>query len=87
MPNLVSLKTASRALPAIVAEADDVTRERFFEFFASTIHNPQYPAPLPRDRAGFPGLVRDCQIESRLIHLSRNFELTKRLSDKRAYIV
>jgi len=40
MPNLVPLKAASRALPAIVAAADDDTRERFLEFFASTIRNP-----------------------------------------------
>jgi integrase/recombinase XerC len=39
-PNLVPLKAASRALPAIVADADDETRERFLEFFASTIRNP-----------------------------------------------
>jgi Phage integrase, N-terminal SAM-like domain len=40
MPNLVPLKAASRALPAIVAAAEDETRERFLEFFASTIRNP-----------------------------------------------
>ena len=40
MPNLVPLRAASRALPAIVAAADDDTRERFLEFFASTIRNP-----------------------------------------------
>jgi integrase/recombinase XerC len=40
MPNLVPLRVTARALPAIVASADDETRERFLEFFASTIRNP-----------------------------------------------
>jgi integrase/recombinase XerC len=39
MPNLVALKVASRALPAIVAAADDDARERFLEFFACNIRN------------------------------------------------
>ena len=34
MPNLVPLRAAARALPAIVAAADDGTRERFLEFYA-----------------------------------------------------
>jgi site-specific recombinase XerD len=40
MPNLVPLRATSRALPAIVAAADDDTRERLLEFFAFTIRNP-----------------------------------------------
>src|SRR5580704_4437796 len=40
MPNLVPLRATQRALPAIVADGDDATRERFLEFFASTIRNP-----------------------------------------------
>ena len=39
MPNLVPLRTASRALLAIVAAADNEPRERFLEFFASNICN------------------------------------------------
>jgi site-specific recombinase XerD len=39
LPNLVPLRTASRALPAIVAAADSDARERFLEFFASNIRN------------------------------------------------
>ena len=39
MPNLVPLTTASRALPAIVAAADQDARERFLEFFASNLRN------------------------------------------------
>jgi len=39
MPNLVPLRTTSRALPAIVAAADADARERFLEFFASNIRN------------------------------------------------
>ena len=39
MPNLVPLRTASRALLAIVAAADSDPRERFLEFFASNICN------------------------------------------------
>ncbi len=40
MKELVPLRVAARALPAIVMAADDDTRERFLEFFASTIRNP-----------------------------------------------
>jgi site-specific recombinase XerC len=40
MPNLLSLRVESRALPAIVAAADQDARQRFLEFFASNIRNP-----------------------------------------------
>lgn len=40
MAQLVPLKVAARALPALVTGADDDTRERFLEFFASNIRNP-----------------------------------------------
>jgi site-specific recombinase XerD len=39
MPNLVPLTVSARALPAIVAAADNDARERFLEFFASNIRN------------------------------------------------
>src|SRR5690242_19666443 len=40
MAHLVPLRTASRALPAIVMAADQDARERFLEFFASNLRNP-----------------------------------------------